>query len=310
MRQFAFAAGVRAICSPAATLAATLIAALFISSAAIDAPAAAAPVEQIVASELAPTATPTPTTRSISIFGRRFDPVTVRVTVGSTLIWRNGDRIAHTITGNIYRDPLGRSYDLSPNRPADRPAPPVARIDSGASPLPARPNPPLVGEREPPAEYAYVFQAAGIYSYRCTIHPQMNGTIIVDGAPSTNPGQTIPAPTATTVLAQARTVSIFGHRFLPSTLRVVEGATVTWRNGDREVSAVQSDRAQAPGGGTIDDPYESDTLSPRPAPTPGVRRSEGGSFSHVFRQAGRYTYYNPLDPSMRGSVIVRRIDGR
>jgi plastocyanin len=113
-----------------------------------------------------PTRTPTPLPTAgkvFSIFDFRFRPKTLRITPGTTVIWRNGDRTEHTVTLVSAVAP-----DNSPLADA---------FDSG--PISARP--PAVARQERPAggSFSYRFVREGRYSYSCTLIPSMSGTIVV-----------------------------------------------------------------------------------------------------------------------------------
>jgi plastocyanin len=82
-----------------------------------------------------------PVANSVSIANMSFSPATLTVTAGTTVTWTNNDGITHTVTSD------------------------VAGFDSGNI---------IMG-----GKFSKVFSAAGTYSYHCTIHPEMKGTIIV-----------------------------------------------------------------------------------------------------------------------------------
>ena len=78
---------------------------------------------------------------AVTIQGFAFDPATLTVKVGTTVTWTNKDGRTHTITSN---DGLWDS----------------GRVSDGAT-------------------YVRVFDTAGSFSYHCTIHSSMKGTIVV-----------------------------------------------------------------------------------------------------------------------------------
>jgi plastocyanin len=96
------------------------------------------------------------------------------------------------------------------------------------------------------------------------------------------------APTVTTsVTAPAAPVSgnqvnIDGFAFVPLTLTVPAGATVTWTNRDEEPHTVAASDGSfhSPGMGT------------------------GATFSHIFSTAGRFDYICSIHPMMHGTVVV------
>jgi plastocyanin len=97
---------------------------------------------------------------SVSIANLNFDPATVTVNVGDTVTWTNNDSVDHTATAN------GGSFD-------------TGSIGNGQSD-------------------SVTFTAAGNFPYHCSLHPQMTGTVVVQGAAATAaPTPAPPAPGAT-----------------------------------------------------------------------------------------------------------------
>lgn len=74
-----------------------------------------------------------------------------------------------------------------------------------------------------------------------------------------------------------------GSQFLPTTLRVRVGDTVTWRNDDSVAHTVTSDSG---------DELDSPLLSP------------GESWQHTFTQPGTYDYHCVPHPGMTGRIVV------
>jgi plastocyanin len=92
--------------------------------------------------------TPTPTQQNqnqavaanaIYIKNYAFDPKTLTVAVGTTVTWTNDDSATHRINSQIFN-----SSDLKPG-----------------------------------SSFSYTFQSSGTYDYTCSLHPSMQGTIIV-----------------------------------------------------------------------------------------------------------------------------------
>ena len=77
-----------------------------------------------------------------------FNHPEVRVKAGETVFWTNVDGVSHTVTS------------AAQGVPEDA-------FDSG-----------YIG---PGQSFALRFDRPGEYSYTCTVHPQMNGTVIVTG---------------------------------------------------------------------------------------------------------------------------------
>lgn len=77
---------------------------------------------------------------AVSIANFAFDPASVTVKVGDTVTWTNNDSTTHTITG-----------------------------DGGLN----------SGDVAPGSTYSKTFDKAGTYSYHCSIHKTMTGTVVV-----------------------------------------------------------------------------------------------------------------------------------
>jgi plastocyanin len=71
-----------------------------------------------------------------------FTPSSITVAAGTTITWRNKDNMTHTVTSN------NSSFTSSGN------------MGNGAT-------------------HTFHFTTAGTYSYHCTPHPQMTGTVVV-----------------------------------------------------------------------------------------------------------------------------------
>ena len=80
----------------------------------------------------------------------QFQPGTIEVPVGTTVIWTNSDRILHTVTAGT----------------PDMPAPEIFEglLDDAGS------------------MFSHTFTDEGTFDYYCDIHPHMVGTITVVGA--------------------------------------------------------------------------------------------------------------------------------
>jgi plastocyanin len=82
-------------------------------------------------------------------------------------------------------------------------------------------------------------------------------------------------------------VSIEEGMFVPDTLRIVEGGTVTWINRDEYGHEVTSGMP-----GDTDDAFASDRIF------------NGERFVHTFEESGVYHYHCALFADMQGVVIV------
>lgn len=78
---------------------------------------------------------------NVTIQNFQFSPQSITVAAGTTVTWTNRDSVSHTVTG-------------------DNGGPASSQIATGQS-------------------YSYTFATPGTYTYHCTIHPMMKGTVIV-----------------------------------------------------------------------------------------------------------------------------------
>lgn len=78
---------------------------------------------------------------NVAIKNFKFEPATLTVPVGATVTWTNDDAQAHTVTGS---EPVGSSNGIDPSK-----------------------------------TYQRSFAAPGSYSYQCSFHPFMTGTVQV-----------------------------------------------------------------------------------------------------------------------------------
>lgn len=81
----------------------------------------------------------------VTIEQMRFDPPTVKVRSGDTIVWVNKDLVAHTVSAD------GKTFDS--------------------------------GSIAPGASWRYVARKPGPHPYQCLFHPTMHGTLIVEPKP-------------------------------------------------------------------------------------------------------------------------------
>jgi plastocyanin len=84
-----------------------------------------------------------PGANEVFIQGMAFSPSTITVTAGTTITWTNKDAATHNVTSNTAG--LFSSGPISTN-----------------------------------GTYPHLFNTAGTFQYKCTIHPSMTGTVIVN----------------------------------------------------------------------------------------------------------------------------------
>lgn len=99
---------------------------------------------------------------AVNIMNFSFQPTTLTIPVGTTVVWTNRDSTSHTVTSD------------------------TGVWDSGIL---------MTGKT-----FSFTFAQAGTFAYHCNIHPNMHGTIVVTaagGAAATAPSATMaPAPTS------------------------------------------------------------------------------------------------------------------
>jgi len=88
-----------------------------------------------------PTSTPLPAGLGVvNVVDFGYMPSVIRIHAGETVLWQNGGRELHDVTGED---------------------------DWHSGPI------------EPSTEFRYTFGIEGTYNYRCSVHPDMRGTVIV-----------------------------------------------------------------------------------------------------------------------------------
>ena len=191
-----------------------------------------------------------PSSATIRMAGRAFSPGAVTITAGGSVTFVNDDDREHTATGDAF--------------------------DTG-----------VLGSG---ARSTQQFPAAGTFSFLCQIHPEMRGTVSVQGtsaapSPATvpTPVPATPAPTAPPSPAATETaVAIVDFSFDPPQVEVAAGTTVSWTN-----------RGAAPHTVTANDgTFDSGTVA------------AGAAFSRRFDAPGRFTYACTFHPDMVGTVVV------
>src|SRR6202035_724619 len=80
----------------------------------------------------------------------------------------------------------------------------------------------------------------------------------------------------------AGAVSIKNFAFLPASLTVAAGTTVTWTNNDKTAHTSTSNTGL----------WDSKHIAP------------GKSFSHTFAAAGTFPYHCAIHPGMKGTIVV------
>ena len=99
-----------------------------------------------------------------------------------------------------------------------------------------------------------------------------------------------PTPANSAAAPEATMVKISAAGFVPATIKVKVGQSVSWTNDDAKSHHIASDPHPAHTGLAG---LESDPLS------------KGESYGFTFEKAGTYTYHDHLDPlKLKGTVVV------
>jgi plastocyanin len=108
--------------------------------------------------------------------------------------------------------------------------------------------------------------------------PGMSGVAPMPGASASS----APSPTGSATAVAGDAVSIDNMAFVPATLTVRAGSTVTWTNHDEEPHTVAAN----------DGSFHS----------PGM--DSQGTYSHTFPTAGKFEYICSIHPFMHATVVV------
>jgi len=194
-----------------------------------------------------------PASATIRMANRAFSPSSVTIAAGGSVTFANADDRAHTATG--------RGFDS--------------------------------GVLAPGARSRQVFRSAGTFSFLCSIHPEMRGTVVVRASAAAGPAAPAPAatptpaPTPTPVPSAAsgapgRTVTIVDFAFEPGEVRVPVGTTVAWQNAGTAPHTVTAREGS----------FDSGTIA------------AGASFSRTFAAPGTFAFACQFHPEMTGTVVV------
>jgi plastocyanin len=190
--------------------------------------------------------TPPPGSGTIRLVDFAFDPSTITVTAGTTVTWVNAGAALHTVTAT------DGSWDSG-----------LVRAGGGT--------------------FVRRFPTPGTFTYLCSLHPSMTGVVRVggpNGAPPPPPAPPTPTPPLPPVAGSDYQVRDFA--FVPSSIRVTPGSTITWVNTGAAPHTV-TDRAGA---------FDSGIL-PR-----------GAQFSRTFPTPGTFRLICSIHPEMFATLVV------
>jgi plastocyanin len=178
-----------------------------------------------------------------------YQPDTITAEKGNIIEWTNNDNVPHTVTS---------ASDAG------------ATFDSG-----------IISKAGGTYQLNTSKLNATEYDYMCTIHPFMNGKIMI-----TLPQKPIFANV--TISTGASTQSAGQKYFDPAQIPVKVGTTVVWTNKDSAAHTVTSGNPSAGPSGTFDS---------------GLIKS-GNTFQYKFSSAGATEYFCTIHPWMTGKVTV------
>jgi len=197
-----------------------------------------------------------------------FLPSIVAIDLGGTVTWENPDDVPHTITsGTSASGPSGH-------------------FDSSLV---------MVGEN-----FSHTFDEAGTYDYFCMVHPWMEGQVVVGESDEVVEPIVEQEPISDSAVTEVVVENAPGSStpgceetnscFIPSTVEIDVGGTVTWENPDVTAHTTTSFKGSI--SGIIGLEWDSGLFL------------KGQSFSHTFDEAGTYDYFCMVHPWMQGQVIV------
>lgn len=281
-------------------------------------------------------------TADSEVFTMAYYPGTITIDAGDSITWSvAGD--AHTVSF------LSGAQAPSPNDPTAT-APAGGTTYDGAGIVSSGLLFPAVGDA-PSQTYTLTFTAPGTYTYQCLIHPGMVGTVVVQPAGTPYPITQAEYDAASSLVEASDLAGAVGFvntyqpssstnqdgtttytisaglgngkagtmRFLPSTLVIHAGDSVSWSNldpmeihtvtfagSDGKISDYPDPAAVAPAGGSTEDGsvYTNSGVIP-PTGTPGAQ-----PYTLTFPKPGVYEYVCTVHDAMgmKGLVIVLNND--
>lgn len=185
---------------------------------------------------------------AVRMFDFGFSPAALTVSLGSTVTWTNGGLARHTVVadGGSFRSPDVRSGQT----------------------------------------FSQTFSTPGTYTYICDIHPEMKGTITVNGAGGEAPPPAAPAAAPAPVTSTGD-VRMADFSFAPRSITIQVGTSLTFVNtGSARHSATAKDGSFDTG------------LLPR-----------GGTARRTFNSPGTFLYVCTLHSNMTGTILVTGANG-
>jgi len=184
----------------------------------------------------------------VTIFDNGYTPSSKTIATGTTLVWSNTGALPHTVT-----DTNGS-------------------FDSGFV---------MAGQT-----YARTFNTPGSYSYFCTLHPDMTGSVTVTSGGGSTPTTTVPPSTTTTTLPPAPAppgdIKMFDNGYTPASKTITTGTTLVWSNTGALPHTVTASNGSFDSGFVM----------------------AGQTYRRTFNTPGSYSYFCTIHPGMAGTLTV------
>lgn len=254
---------------------------------ATPAPTTPAPPPAPVPTNVAPPAAPKPAGASVSVIDNDFSPASLTVAPGTTVTWTHAGKRPHTVTSN------------------------KGLWDSGTL---------TAGQT-----FSFTLQNSGTYTYSCSFHGGMNGTIVVSGggapavpSPTAQPGSPAPAPAPGTPPPAVSTPLV------PAPAAPAPTTSTPAPAGPAPTTPAPAPVAGSSAVSLGDNFFSPASLTVTPGTTVTWRNTGkrphsvtsdtglwdsgtltgGQSFSYTFQNAGTYSYGCVFHDGMVGTVIV------
>jgi plastocyanin len=115
----------------------------------------------------------------------------------------------------------------------------------------------------------------------CGLHTGLGS--LLNGGKTTTSGTPVKHIKATHTPPSPNSVSITKKDFVPNSLTVKVGTTVTWSNSSGAAQSVTSDTANVFDSGSLD---------------------AGATYTFTFSQAGTFPYHSSTTPALTGTIVV------
>lgn len=197
-------------------------------------------------SEEAPTESPAaPQEATVDLLGFRASPERLEITTGTTVTWNNKEPVDYPVKSGRHE----------------------FKADDGSFASPSM---------APGTRWSRRFNLPGEFTYRCAVHAELAGQVIVTGPPI------LEKLVEEVAITEPKPDDPTSWGFQPNDLIVTTGMTVEWRNNGTNVHTVTSD----------DQRFESGNIAP------------GATWKFTFDEPGAFVYHCTPHPWMTASIRV------